>query len=106
MNVHLRTGTSRTFRLKEAILLYEDGQTIFATVHGVRTCADAAPQLSAGQAVTTGFLRTLASGLQRDVRPEILPESVLARTTEVIARWSPARRRPNALRRSCPKAEK
>ena len=106
MNVHLRTGTSRTFRLKQAILLYEDGPTIFATVHGLRTRADAAPQLTAGQAVTTGFLRSLASGLQRDVRLEILPESVLARTTEIIAWWSPARRRPMFFREDDPKVEK
>ncbi len=106
MNVHLRSGTSRTFRLKQAILLYEDGATIFATAHGIKTSASAAPQLTAGHAVTTGFLLTLAAGIRRDVRPEILPENVLARTAEVIAWWSPARRRPMFFSGADPRVEK
>ncbi len=106
MNVHLRTGTSRTFRLKQAILLYEDGPTIFATVHGIKASANAAPQLTAGHAVTTGFLRTLAAGLQHDVRSEILPENVLARTADVIAWWSPARPRPMFFSGADPKLER
>jgi PRTRC genetic system protein B len=94
MNVHLRTGTSRNFRLKNAILLYEDGQTTFATLHGIRASGDSAPLLTVGRAITRGFLHTLASGLKRDVRPEILPEQVLVRTSEAIAWWTRACRRP------------
>lgn len=106
MNVSLRTGTSRTFRLKHAILLYEDGRTAFATVHGISVASSGAPHLTAGRAVTMGFLRTLASGLQRDTRPEILPENVLARTSEAIAWWSPARCRPMFFSGADPKVEK
>jgi PRTRC genetic system protein B len=105
MNVYLRTGTSRTFRLKHAILLYEDGAATFATFHDIRTAADAAPQLSAGRVVTAAFLHTLARGLKRDIRPEILPENVLMRTTEAIAWWTRARRRPMFFRGADPKAE-
>ena len=105
MNVHLRTGTSRTFRLKHALLLYEDGATTFATLHGIRTAADVAPQLTAGRAVTTAFLHTLAKGLKRDIRPEILPESVLIRTAEAIAWWTRVRQRPMFFCGSDPRAE-
>ncbi len=105
MNVHLRTGTSRTFRLKHAILLYEDGATTFATLHGVTATADAAPQLTAGRAVSTAFLHTLAAGLKREVRPEILPANVLVRSAEAIAWWTRACRRPMFFRGTDPKAE-
>lgn len=105
MNVHLRTGSSETFRLKHAILLYEDGASTFATVHGIRTIADNAPQLTAGRAVTTAFLHTLAAGLRREVRSEILSENVLVRTAEAIAWWSCACRRPMFFRGTDSKAE-
>jgi|SRR5215469_7620451 len=105
MNVYLRTGTSRTFRLKHAVLLYEDGAATFATLHGIRSRDDAAPQLSAGRVVTTAFLHTLSKGLKRDIPPEILPENVVMRTTEAIAWWTPARQRPMFFRGADPKAE-
>src|SRR6266542_5238397 len=105
MNVHLRTGTSRTFRLKRAILLYEDGATTFATLHGVTVTANAAPQLTAGRAVTTAFLHTLATGLKRELRPEILPEHVLMRSAEAIAWWTRGCRRTMFFRGTDPKAE-
>lgn len=104
MNVHLSTGTSRTFRLKHAILLYEDGAATFATLYGVRANVDGAPQLTAGRMVTTAFLHTLAKGLKREVRPEILLENVLMRTGVAIAWWSPACRRQMFFRGD-PKAE-
>ncbi len=105
MDVHLRTGTSRTFSLKHAILLYEDGATTFATLHGVTATADAAPQLTAGRAVTTAFLHTLATGLRREVQPEILPENVLVRSAEAIAWWTRAWRRPMFFRGTDAKTE-
>lgn len=91
--------------MKHAILLYEDGATTFATLHGVRATAESAPQLTAGRAVTTAFLRTLATGLRREVPPEILPENVLVRTAEAIAWWSYACKRPMFFRSEDPKSE-
>ena len=44
--------------------------------------------------MTTVFLHTLAKGLKRDIRPEILPENVLMQTEEAIAWWTRARQRP------------
>lgn len=52
-----------------------------------------APFLDVARPLTTAFLRTLAEGLGACIKPEILPENVLARTPEMLAWWSPARHR-------------
>ena len=88
MNVHLRIGDNRTFSLKQAVLVYQDGNRAFATLHEVKCRPNEAPYLCAGQSVTTGFLQTLAKGLGASVGAEVLPEHVLARTPELIAWWS------------------
>ncbi len=63
MNVHLRIGDNRAFSLKQAVLLYQEGNRAFATLHEVKCRPNQAPYLCAGQSVTTGFLETLAKGL-------------------------------------------
>jgi len=93
MNVHLRIGDNRTFSLKQAVLVYQDGTRAFATLHEVKCRPNEAPYLCAGQSVTTGFLQTLAKGLGASVGAEVLPGHVLARTPELIAWWSGARPR-------------
>jgi PRTRC genetic system protein B len=86
-------GDNRSFTLKQAVLLYQEGSRSFATLHEVKHLPDQAPYLCAGQSVTTGFLETLAKGLATNMAAEVLPEHVLARTPELIAWWSRARRR-------------
>jgi PRTRC genetic system protein B len=93
MNVHLRIGDNRTFSLKQAVLLYQEGSRAFATLHEVKYRTDKATYLCAGQSVTTGFLETLAKGLGASMGAEVLPERVLARTPELIAWWSRAQPR-------------
>ena len=93
MNVHLRIGDNRTFSLKQAVLVYQDGTRAFATLHEVKCRPNEAPYLRAGQSVTTGFLETLAKGLVASMAAEVLPEYVLARTPELIAWWSRAQPR-------------
>ena len=93
MNAHVRIGDNRIFSLKQAVLLYQEGSRAFATLHEVKCRPDEAPYLCAGQSVTTGFLETLAAGLGASMAAEVLPEHVLARTPELIAWWSRARRR-------------
>jgi len=93
MNVHLRIGDNRTFALKQAVLLYQDGSRAFATLHEVKHRTNEAPYLCAGQSVTTGFLETLAKGLGASMAAEVLPEYVLARTPDLILWWSRARPR-------------
>jgi PRTRC genetic system protein B len=93
MNVHLRIGDNRTFSLKQAVLLYQDGSRALATLHEVKCRPNEAPYLCAGQSVTTGFLETLAKGLGASMGAEVFPEYVLARTPELIAWWSRAQPR-------------
>jgi PRTRC genetic system protein B len=93
MNVHVRIGDNRSFALKQAVLLYQDGNRAFATLHEVQGRQDGAPYLGAGQSVTTGFLEKLAAGLGASLAAEVLPEHVLARTPEMIAWWSRAQPR-------------
>ncbi len=93
MNTHIRIGDNRTFALKQAILLYQDGSRAFASLHEVKHRPNQAPYLTAGQSVTTGFLETLAKGLGASMAAEVLPEHVLARTPDLIAWWSRARPR-------------
>ena len=88
MNVHLRIDDNRTFSLKQAVLLYQEGNRAFAMLHEVKCRPNQAPYLCAGQSVTTGFLETLATGLGASMAPEVLPEHVLARTPDLIVWWS------------------
>jgi len=93
MNANIRIGDNRTFSLKQALLLYQDGTRAFATLHEVKHRPNQAPYLTAGQSVTTGFLETLAKGLGASMAAEVLPEHVLARTPDLIAWWCRARQR-------------
>jgi len=93
MDVHVRIGDNRIFTLKQAVLIYQEGNRAFATVHEVKHRPDQAPYLCAGQSVTTGFLEKLAEGLGASMAAEVLPENVLARTPESIAWWTPAKTR-------------
>lgn len=93
MEARVVIGANRTFKLKNAVLLYSDGTSIFATLHSVMIRAkNGAPHLAPGQALTTAFLRTLAEGMGTRIAPEILPENVLARTPDMITWWTRARR--------------
>jgi PRTRC genetic system protein B len=93
MEAHARIGSDRRFKLKHAVLIYTDTSTAFASLHDVRLNSEGAPYLGPGRSVTTAFLRRLAQGLGAAVRPEVLPECVLARTPGLIVWWSRARRR-------------
>jgi PRTRC genetic system protein B len=93
MDVHVRIGDNRIFALKQAVLIYQEGNRAFATLHEVKSRPDESPYLCPGQSVTTGFLETLAKGLSASMAPEVLPENVLARTPELIAWWSRAQAR-------------
>ncbi len=88
MQARVVIGANRTFRLTNAILLYGDGTSMFATLHSVMMRGKGgAPHLGPGQALTTAFLTALAEGLGSRITGEILPEKVLARTPDTIAWW-------------------
>jgi len=93
MEARVAMGANRSFTLKSAVLVYGDGATAFATLHTVVSKgANEAPYLGPGQALTSAFLKTLASELGARVTPEVLSSNVLARTTDMITWWTRARR--------------
>jgi PRTRC genetic system protein B len=94
MQVNIEIGKSRDFHLKQAILIYEDQlspREKFATVHQVAKGQDHQATLGPGNLLTTGFLGSLYQGLQRAPRIVLLPENVLAYTSDLLAWWTPPR---------------
>jgi PRTRC genetic system protein B len=104
MDVRVQIGDNRIFTLKQAVLVYQEANRAFATLHEVKNQPEGPPYLCAGQSVTTGFLESLAKGLGASMAAEVLPEYVLARTPELIAWWSPAQARLMFFGDSEPKA--
>ncbi len=94
MKAYVNIGANHEFRLAQAVLVYRGGgDGAFASLHQVKQAEDGIPFLTPGEAVTTAFLRTLAQGLGAQVKPEILPDNVLARTPEMLVWWSRPRQR-------------
>ena len=94
MKAYVNIGSNREFKLAEAILIYRGGgDNAFASLHQVKPGENKIPYLAPGEAVTTAFLRALAQGLGAQVRPEILPETVLARTPDMLVWRSRPQRR-------------
>jgi PRTRC genetic system protein B len=93
MEGRVSIGANRNFILKNAVLVYGDGTTAFATLHPVvGKRKDQTPYLGPGQALTSAFLKTLAAELGARIAPEVLPTNVLARTPDMITWWTRARR--------------
>ena len=94
MKTYVNIGANDEFRLTQAVLVYRGGgDGAFASLHEVKVGENEIPYLAPGEAVTTAFLRTLAQGLGAQVRPEILPDNVLARTPDMLVWWSRPQRR-------------
>ncbi len=82
-------GSNSSFGLSKAILVYSDGQQMFATMHQPSVSPDGGPPyLDAGEALTIDFLKQLAKGLGRSVPREILPSNVLVRTPDMLVWWT------------------
>jgi PRTRC genetic system protein B len=89
MQAYVNIGANVEFRLTEAVLVYRGGgDGAFASLHHVKQAENGIPYLTPGEALTTAFLRTLAQGLGAQVKPEILPDNVLARTPDMLVWWS------------------
>jgi len=94
MKAYIKIGANHEFRLTQAVLVYRGGgDGAFASLHEVKVGENEIPYLAPGEAVTTAFLRTLAQGLGAQVKPEILPDNVLARTPDMLVWWSRPRQR-------------
>jgi PRTRC genetic system protein B len=94
MQAYVNIGANIEFKLSEAVLVYRGGGNgAFASLHQVKQAENGIPYLTPGEALTTAFLRSLAQGLGTQVKPEILPDNVLARTPDMLVWWSRPRRR-------------
>jgi PRTRC genetic system protein B len=88
VRAYVNIGANHEFKLSEALLIYRGGgDGAFASLHKVKQAENGIPYLTPGEALTTAFLRTLAQGLGAQVKPEILPDNVLARTPDTLV-WS------------------
>jgi PRTRC genetic system protein B len=94
MKAYVNIGANYEFRLTEAVLVYRGGgDGAFTSLHQVKQDDNGISYLTPGEALTTAFLRSLAQGLGAQVKPEILPDKVLARTPEMLVWWSRPQRR-------------
>jgi PRTRC genetic system protein B len=94
MKAYVNIGANHEFKLTEAVLVYRSGgDGAFASLHQVKQAENGIPYLTAGEALTTAFLRTLAQGLGAHVKPEILPDNIMARTPDMLVWWSRPQRR-------------
>lgn len=88
-------GGAEAFRLRDAILVYGDGQRGFATRHEPMQGPDGRSTiLGPGQLVSTAFVKALANDLGASVPVEVLAPEVLVRTAEVTVWWRPATKAP------------
>ncbi len=89
MQAYVNIGANIEFKLSHAVLIYRGGGNgTFASVHQIKQAENGIPYLTPGEALTTAFLRTLAQGLGAQVKPEIFPENILARTPDMLVWWS------------------
>jgi PRTRC genetic system protein B len=93
MDVGVSIGGSQNLTLSGAVLVYQGGREAFAVWHAAKSGPTGAPFLGEAEPLTMEFLRTLSTGLGVYVPPEILPASVLVRTSELLVWWRPAQYR-------------
>lgn len=96
MRVTTEIGNRHEFVLKQALLVYEDQiskREQFVTIHDVvrEGVEPQRPRLGPGRLLTTAFLKLLCRGLERKVKGIILPENVLACTSDLLVWWTPPR---------------
>ncbi len=93
MEIQLEIGENHRFELREALLVYREGQTSFVTKHDVIGKTSASPSLGPAQPLTVVFIEALVQSLGGSVGVEVLPENVLAKSDRMIAWWTPRMRR-------------
>lgn len=94
MKAFVDIGANREFKLSEAVLVYRSGgDGAFASLHKIEQNQNGVPYLAAGELLTTAFVRALAEGLDARIKPEILPDNILARTPDLLVWWSRPQRR-------------
>jgi PRTRC genetic system protein B len=92
MQVSVEIGTRKEFRLKQALLIYEDQiakRERFVSMHDVIPAGDnTAPRLGPGHLLSLEFLKQLSLGLSGPGRAAILPGNVLACSPELLVWWT------------------
>jgi hypothetical protein len=91
MEISVTIGGGQTMTLSGAVLVYQGGREAFAVWHPAKPGPnDGAPYLGEAEPLTMEFLRLLSTGLGAYVAPDVLPASVLVRTSELMVWWAPA----------------
>ena len=94
MDISVSIGGGQNMTLTGAVLVYQGGREAFAVWHPAKSGpTEGAPYLGEAEPLTMEFLRTLSTGLGVYVAPEILPASVIVRTSELLVWWAPAQYR-------------
>ncbi len=91
MKLITQIGEHQNYLLAHALLIYRDRDSNrdFATVHDVvHEASETCPQLAPGRLLSTDFLHDLAVGLRQPDRAAVLPENVLAYTSELLVWWT------------------
>jgi len=94
MKVTTEIGQVQKFALDKAILLYRETRQnhYFATVHDVvRDGPEGQEFLGPGSLLTTSFLYEITVKLRAPAKAALLPENVLAYTSELVIWWTPPR---------------
>jgi PRTRC genetic system protein B len=88
MQAYVGIGNNCEFKLSEAVLVYRTGGGgAFASLHLVKEDDSGVPYLAPGESLTTAFVRSLAQGLGAQVKPDIFPDYILARTPDLMVWW-------------------
>jgi PRTRC genetic system protein B len=93
MQINVSIGQNHRFELREALLIYGNRQTSFVTRHQVAASEKGPPTLGPAQPLTIAFIESLVRSLSGPSAAEVLPENILAKGDQMIAWWTPARRR-------------
>lgn len=80
----LELETSERLLLKGALVLYEGRNRAFAVWHAAMPGVGEGAHLGEAQALTTEFVRSLSQGLRTEVQPELLPESILVWSSDLV----------------------
>lgn len=91
MRVVTEIGEHHNYLLAHALLIYRDREKNrdFATAHDVvHDPSETCPQLAPGRLLSTDFLQQLAAGLRLPDKAAVLPENVLAYTSELLVWWT------------------
>lgn len=92
MEIETAIGENYHFELHEALLIYRGRGTSFVTKHAIAPQKDAPPVLGPAEPLTVSFIDSLVRSVRGNIKVEILPENVLAKTERMIVWWTPQRR--------------